>query len=64
MFYGWYNVQSDSKLLSGNPFIGHGNPDNNLKSLCICNDLRKQGLFSLPSTNFRVETEGTKDRRY
>jgi hypothetical protein len=23
-------IQDDSKLLSGFPFIGHGNPDNNL----------------------------------
>jgi hypothetical protein len=28
-------VQDDSKLLSGFPFIGHGNPDNNLKSFCV-----------------------------
>jgi hypothetical protein len=35
-------VWSDSKLLSGFPFISHGNPNNNLKSLCI----RK---FTLPS---------------
>jgi hypothetical protein len=28
-------IQSDSKLLSGVLFIGHGNPDNNLESLCI-----------------------------
>jgi hypothetical protein len=30
-------LQSDSKLLSGFPFIlvGYGNPDNNLESLCI-----------------------------
>jgi hypothetical protein len=29
------NVQSDSTLLSRFPFIGHGNPYNNLDSLCI-----------------------------
>jgi hypothetical protein len=28
-------VQSDSKLLSGFPFAGHGNHDNNLESSCI-----------------------------
>jgi hypothetical protein len=27
-------IQSDSKLLSGCPFIDHGNPDNNLESPC------------------------------
>jgi hypothetical protein len=27
--------ESDSKLLSGFPFIGHGNSDNNLESSCI-----------------------------
>jgi hypothetical protein len=40
----WYNaehhtlhyIQSDSKLLSGFLFIGHGNTDNNLESPCIC----------------------------
>jgi hypothetical protein len=30
----WY-VQGDSELLSGFPFIGHGNPDNNLESRCM-----------------------------
>jgi hypothetical protein len=29
------NVQDDSKLLSEFPFIGNGNPDNNLESPCI-----------------------------
>jgi hypothetical protein len=29
------NTQGDSKLLSGFPFIGHGNPKNNLESACI-----------------------------
>jgi hypothetical protein len=33
------NVQSDSKLLSGFPFMDHGNTDNNLESLCIMNPL-------------------------
>jgi hypothetical protein len=28
-------IYSDSKLLSGFPFIGHGNPNNNLESSCI-----------------------------
>jgi hypothetical protein len=28
-------IQNDSKVLSGFLFIGHGNPDNNLESLCI-----------------------------
>jgi hypothetical protein len=28
-------MQSVSKLLSGFSFIGHGNPNNNLESLCI-----------------------------
>jgi hypothetical protein len=28
------DMQGDSKLLSGVPFIGHGNSDNNLESLC------------------------------
>jgi hypothetical protein len=28
------NIESDSKLLSEFPFIGHGNPDNNLESVC------------------------------
>jgi hypothetical protein len=28
-------LYSNSKLLSGFPFIGHENPDNNLKSLCM-----------------------------
>jgi hypothetical protein len=27
--------EGDSKLLSGFPFIGHGNPDNNLESFYI-----------------------------
>jgi hypothetical protein len=27
-------IQVDSKLLSEFPFIGHGNPDNNLQSPC------------------------------
>jgi hypothetical protein len=26
-------MQGDSKLLSGFPFLGHGNPDNNLESV-------------------------------
>jgi hypothetical protein len=29
------NIQSDSTLLSGFPFTGHGNPENNLESSCI-----------------------------
>lgn len=28
-------VQSDSQKMSGFPFVGHGNPDNNLGSHCI-----------------------------
>jgi hypothetical protein len=28
-------IQGDSKLLSGLKITGHGNPDNNLESLCI-----------------------------
>jgi hypothetical protein len=28
-------VQDDSKLLSAFPFIGHGNPNSNLESLCM-----------------------------
>jgi hypothetical protein len=28
-------VQDNSKLLSQFPFIGHGNPDNNLELPCI-----------------------------
>jgi hypothetical protein len=28
-------IQSDSKLLSGFPFINRGNSDNNVESLCI-----------------------------
>jgi hypothetical protein len=33
--YGAIIIQSDSELLSGFPFIGHGNPDNTLESFCI-----------------------------
>jgi hypothetical protein len=29
------NIKTDSTLLSGFPFIGNGDPDNNLESLCI-----------------------------
>jgi hypothetical protein len=38
-------MQNDSKLLSGFPFIGHGNPDNNLESRCIRRLLRLAGLW-------------------
>jgi hypothetical protein len=40
------NIQDDSRLLSGFPFIGHGNPDNNLESL------NNNNLFS---AKFEVE---------
>jgi hypothetical protein len=32
-------VHGDSKLLSGFPILDHGNPDNNLESLCITENL-------------------------
>jgi hypothetical protein len=34
-------IQDDSKLLSEFPFIDHANPDNNLESLCIIDNLWK-----------------------
>jgi hypothetical protein len=30
-----FAIEDDSKLLSGFPFIGHGNADNNVESPCI-----------------------------
>jgi hypothetical protein len=30
-----WETQTGSKLLSGFTFLGHGNPDNKLESLCI-----------------------------
>lgn len=29
------NIQNDSKVLLGFPFIGHGNLDSNLETLCV-----------------------------
>jgi hypothetical protein len=33
--FGSVRLYSDTKVLSGFPFISHGNPDNILESLCI-----------------------------
>jgi hypothetical protein len=35
VFFKTRTIQSDSKLLSDCAFIGYGNPDNNLQSLCV-----------------------------
>jgi hypothetical protein len=34
-----WDIQSDSKVLSGFQFIDHVKPDNNLESLCICMEI-------------------------
>lgn len=34
-YRGQLHINGESKLLSGFPFIDHGNSDNNLDSLCI-----------------------------
>jgi hypothetical protein len=33
-----FKVEFDSKLLSGDPWLIKGNPDNNIESLCITSE--------------------------
>lgn len=52
-------IQSDPKLLSGFPFIGHGKNDNNLESSCVWGDWRyinKHCYFSSPVSHMTKTT--------
>jgi hypothetical protein len=48
-------VNADSKLLSVFPSICHGNPDNNLESLCIA--VTQTTPDNVPRWNFYYSTE-------
>jgi hypothetical protein len=49
-------IQADSKLLSGLPFIGHGNPDNNLDSPLNNNNNNKKANIHV--TDWRLQQWG------
>jgi hypothetical protein len=60
-------IQNDSKLLSGFPFIGHGDPDNNIESLYL--HCYTYNIFRLLSLDYRDISKGqqklivTKEKR-